>query len=128
MFISMPSLAYLFLFILTHSQKCNVWTIFNLHVEIQSRLYQLTNENLFLLVPHMYVHKHQPGVQCELGPEANIGKVSRVASQQCILPKNIHTLIHGEQFCFCFFHFRGCLSSPLPLPPPHTHPLEFPFF
>lgn len=84
MFISVPSLAYLFLFILTHSQKCNVWTIFNLHVEIHqnsSRLYQLTNENLFLLVPHMYVHKHQPGVQCELGPEANIGKVSSVASR-----------------------------------------------
>lgn len=29
----------------------------------------------------MYVHKHQPGVQCELGPEANIGKVSRVTSR-----------------------------------------------
>ena len=52
MFISMPSLAYLFLFILTHSQKCNVWTILNLHVEIHqnsSRLYQLTNEICFCL-------------------------------------------------------------------------------
>ena len=29
----------------------------------------------------MYVYKHQPGVQCELGPEANIGKVSSVASR-----------------------------------------------
>ena len=29
----------------------------------------------------MYVHKHQPEVQCELGPEANIGKVSSVASR-----------------------------------------------
>ena len=29
----------------------------------------------------MYAHKHQPGVQCELGPEANIGKVSSVASR-----------------------------------------------
>ena len=44
-------------------------------------IYQLTNEYLFLLVPHMYVYKHQPGVQCELGPEANIGKVSSVASR-----------------------------------------------
>ena len=29
----------------------------------------------------MYVYKHKPGVQCELGPEANIGKVSSVASR-----------------------------------------------
>ena len=29
----------------------------------------------------MYVHKHQPGVRCELGPETNIGKVPSVASR-----------------------------------------------
>ena len=29
----------------------------------------------------MYVYKHKPGVQSELGPEANIGKVSSVASR-----------------------------------------------
>ena len=29
----------------------------------------------------MYIHKYQPGVQCELGPEGSIGKVSGVASR-----------------------------------------------
>ena len=37
----------------------------------------------------MYVYKHQPGVHCELGPEANIGKVSSVASRMWkSLPKD----------------------------------------
>ena len=37
----------------------------------------------------MYVYKHQPGVQCGLGPEANIGKVSSVASRMWkSLPKD----------------------------------------
>ena len=37
----------------------------------------------------MCVYKHEPGVQCDHGPEANIGKVSSVASRMWkSLPKD----------------------------------------
>ena len=37
--------------------------------------------NLPWPMDYLYLYKHQPGVQCELGPEANIGKVSSVATR-----------------------------------------------
>ena len=66
----------------------------------------------------MYVHKHQPGVQCELGPEANIGKVSSVASRMW------KSLPQDRRMVESYLHNRsqrvttlGATSSPLPVSP-----------